>query len=245
MIPIAEIFGPTIQGEGPVIGHPTVFVRVGGCDYRCSWCDSLHAVLPAHRKDWKQMTPSEVFGTIRRLSPQPILVTLSGGNPAMYGELGAVIELGHRQGYTFGVETQGTINQPWFAACDYVVFSPKPPSSYMKFDADRLRRCIMEAGNGPTVVLKVPVFNSDDFVFAEQVGKQFPWLPLYLSVGNPHPPADSAMTEELRSVDRGEADLKGLLDHYDWLCQMVLQRGTKAIVLPQLHVLVWGNKRGV
>ena len=33
---IAEIFGPTIQGEGALIGEPTVFVRAGGCDYRCS-----------------------------------------------------------------------------------------------------------------------------------------------------------------------------------------------------------------
>jgi len=43
-IRVSEIFGPTIQGEGALIGQPTVFVRTGGCDYRCSWCDSLHAV---------------------------------------------------------------------------------------------------------------------------------------------------------------------------------------------------------
>lgn len=39
-IPVLEIFGPTIQGEGMVIGQKTMFVRTGGCDYRCSWCDS-------------------------------------------------------------------------------------------------------------------------------------------------------------------------------------------------------------
>ena len=39
-IAISEIFGPTIQGEGALIGKPTVFVRTGGCDYRCSWCDT-------------------------------------------------------------------------------------------------------------------------------------------------------------------------------------------------------------
>jgi 7-carboxy-7-deazaguanine synthase len=228
-----------------VIGHPTVFVRVGGCDYRCSWCDSLHAVLPEHREEWTKLSPSDVWWAIRRLSPKPILVTLSGGNPAMYGELREVIEHGHRQGYTFGVETQGTISQTWFSNCEYVVFSPKPPSSGMKYDYDRLRRCIEAAAAAPTVVLKVPIFNSDDFFFAEQVGKQFPNLPLYLSVGNPNPPIDSGMTEELRARDRGQANLRGLLEHYDWLCQMVLQRGTQAIVLPQLHVLVWGNKRGV
>jgi len=45
-IRISEIFGPTIQGEGPLIGTPTVFVRTAGCDYRCTWCDTLYAVLP-------------------------------------------------------------------------------------------------------------------------------------------------------------------------------------------------------
>ena len=41
MIAISEIFGPTIQGEGALIGVPTVFVRTGGCDFRCSWTPSM------------------------------------------------------------------------------------------------------------------------------------------------------------------------------------------------------------
>ncbi|TIT89813.1 MAG: 7-carboxy-7-deazaguanine synthase QueE, partial [Mesorhizobium sp.] len=36
-IRVSEIFGPTVQGEGVLIGLPTVFIRTGGCDYRCSW----------------------------------------------------------------------------------------------------------------------------------------------------------------------------------------------------------------
>ncbi|RWD90497.1 MAG: 7-carboxy-7-deazaguanine synthase QueE, partial [Mesorhizobium sp.] len=56
-IRISEIFGPTVQGEGPLIGRPTVFVRTGGCDYRCRWCDTLYAVLPEFREDWTLMTP--------------------------------------------------------------------------------------------------------------------------------------------------------------------------------------------
>ena len=50
-IRVNEIFGPTIQGEGALIGQPTIFVRTGGCDYRCSWCDTLHAVDSAYRDD--------------------------------------------------------------------------------------------------------------------------------------------------------------------------------------------------
>ena len=92
-ITISECFGVTIQGEGALIGKPTVFVRTGGCEYRCSWCDTLYAVLPEHKDEWKPMKTEEVFAEIQRLSPTPILVTLSGGNPAIQ-PLGDLIDLG-------------------------------------------------------------------------------------------------------------------------------------------------------
>jgi len=95
---ISEIFGPTVQGEGPLVGRPTVFVRTGGCDYRCAWCDTLYAVLPEHRDEWKLMTPAEVASSVDQLtSNNPVLVTLSGGNPALQ-PLGSVIEIGHAKG---------------------------------------------------------------------------------------------------------------------------------------------------
>ncbi|MEO9823857.1 MAG: 7-carboxy-7-deazaguanine synthase QueE, partial [Paracoccaceae bacterium] len=81
---IAEIFGPTIQGEGALIGEPTVFVRTGGCDYRCAWCDSLHAVDTAYRHTWVAMDTEAVWAEVQRLSKgKPLTVSLSGGNPAI------------------------------------------------------------------------------------------------------------------------------------------------------------------
>ena len=44
--PVVEIFGPVLQGEGRMIGAQTLFVRLGLCDFRCQWCDSLYAVTP-------------------------------------------------------------------------------------------------------------------------------------------------------------------------------------------------------
>src|SRR5262249_28890125 len=80
-IRISEIFGPTIQGEGPLIGRPTVFVRTAGCDYRCRWCDTLYAVLPEYHREWAAMTPSAIAARVNTLAgDQPILVSLSGGN---------------------------------------------------------------------------------------------------------------------------------------------------------------------
>src|SRR5579885_291341 len=146
IIQVSEIFGPTVQGEGMLIGKPTVFVRTGGCEYRCYWCDTLYAVLPEYKSEWHPMTTGEIFAEVQRLSGhQPILVTLSGGNPAIQ-PLGDLIDLGHAHGYTFAIETQGSVAQPWFARLEYLTLSPKPPSSKQVTRWERLDRCISYAG---------------------------------------------------------------------------------------------------
>lgn len=77
---IIEIFGPTIQGEGPHAGRPVGFVRFGGCDFRCSWCDSMYAVEPAEvRANSEKLTADEIVDRL----PACDVVVLSGGNPAL------------------------------------------------------------------------------------------------------------------------------------------------------------------
>jgi 7-carboxy-7-deazaguanine synthase len=233
-IAVSEIFGPTVQGEGAVIGKPTVFVRTGGCDYRCSWCDSKFAVLPEYRDDWRRMSPEEIFAQIKALSAKPILVTLSGGNPALQ-PLGTLIRLGKVEGYRFAIETQGTVARDWFRDLDYLTISPKPPSSGMRMDWDKLTHCATAGGPGTETVMKVVIFDDADYAYAKEVADRFPNLPMYLQVGNDCLPEDGA-----------EPDLRRLLDRYEWLANKVVADGwNDATVLPQLHTLVWGNKRGV
>src|SRR5262249_51216898 len=64
LVRVSEIFGPTIQGEGPLIGRPSVFVRTAGCDYRCAWCDTLYAVLPEYHDEWVLMTPTQIIARV-------------------------------------------------------------------------------------------------------------------------------------------------------------------------------------
>jgi len=71
---ICEIFGPTIQGEGACIGRPTIFVRTGGCDYRCRWCDTLYAVERRYLNKWCEMSAEEILAKVH---------ALSGGHPIM------------------------------------------------------------------------------------------------------------------------------------------------------------------
>ncbi len=237
-IRISEIFGPTIQGEGALIGQPTVFVRTGGCDYRCSWCDSLHAVDSRFRADWRGMTTAEVLAKVRVLSgDKPLMVSLSGGNPAIQ-PLGPLIHQGQAQGYRFALETQGSVSRSWFADLDVLVLSPKPPSSAMATDWEALWACVDAAASGPRIVLKFVVFDEADFAYARHAAAQFPDLPVYLQPGNHTPPGpqdDDACT-----------DTKGILRRMSWLVDRVIaDQWYAAHVLPQLHVLIWGNKRGV
>lgn len=237
-IRISEIFGPTIQGEGVLIGQPTVFVRTGGCDYRCAWCDSLHAVDNRFRGDWQAMTVEQIWEQVRVLSGgKPLTVSLSGGNPAIQ-PLGELIERGHREAYRFALETQGSVARDWFSTLDTLVLSPKPPSSQMSVDWAQFEACLAAAQGKPLTVLKLVVFGDADYDFARDVAARYPHLPTYLQPGNHTPPSPDAAD--------GPIDIDGVLQRMEWLVDKVTQdRWFQARVLPQLHVLLWGNKRGV
>ncbi|MDK1374674.1 MULTISPECIES: 7-carboxy-7-deazaguanine synthase QueE [unclassified Sinorhizobium] len=237
-IRVSEIFGPTIQGEGVLIGLPTVFVRTGGCDYRCSWCDSMHAVDSRYRDEWKAMSTEDVWREVTRLSDgKPLMVSLSGGNPAIQ-PLGELIDRGHRHGYRFALETQGSVARDWFADLDVLVLSPKPPSSSMETDWQAFDACLRMAEGRPQTVLKIVVFDEADYAYARGAAARYPQLPVYLQPGNhTPPPADD---------DNAAIDIGGIMERMLWLVAKVTEdRWFEARVLPQLHVLLWGNKRGV
>lgn len=231
LIDISEIFGPTIQGEGNLVGTPTVFVRTGGCDYRCSFCDTLYAVLPEFKHTWAKMTPQQIMARIQSLSPKPILVTFSGGNPALQN-LEPVIDIGHALGYTFTMETQGSIPKPWFSKLDSIVFSPKPPSSMMKTDWDKLDQCYCEALKNPKmeICLKVVVSDERDYEYAKKVFERYSQAMHYISPCN---------------ISPGSPDLDAILEKTRYVVDMVLKDEQYNIkIVPQQHVLLWGNLRG-
>lgn len=237
-IRISEIFGPTIQGEGALIGEPTVFVRTGGCDYRCVWCDTLHAVDSEFRHTWTPMTSDQVWAKIDDLSGgTPLTISLSGGNPAIQ-PFGPLINQGHAKGYRFALETQGSVARDWFANLDTLVLSPKPPSSEMQVDWDQFDACLKAANGASNTVLKIVIFDDIDYTWAKDVASRYPDLPLYLQPGNhTPPPADD---------DAFEVDMDGIMDRMHWLVEKTIaDKWFRPRILPQLHVLLWGNKRGV
>lgn len=236
MIRISEIFGPTIQGEGALIGQPTVFVRTGGCDYRCEWCDTLHAVDSEFRGTWKPMTAESIFTEVEKLSGgKPLMVSLSGGNPAIQ-PLKPLIDLGHTKGYRFGLETQGSIAADWFEYLDVLTLSPKPPSSKMETDWSAFDACIAASKAKPDIALKIVIKDEADYQYARDAHMRYPQLPLYIQPVNHTPSKDETCP----------IDIDGIMERMRWLVdKMAEDKWYEATILPQLHVLMWGNLRGV
>lgn len=239
-IPVLEIFGPTIQGEGMVIGQKTMFVRTAGCDYRCRWCDSAFTWDGSARDEIRQMTPEEIWQELRRHGQDRFShVTISGGNPALIANIELLILLLKGHNIRTAIETQGTKWQEWLLLIDEVTLSPKPPSSGMTTDFTQLEDMVakLTANNSNAQVsLKVVVFDEDDFRYARSVHHRYPTVPFYLQVGNDD--VDGSHTGDLR---------ERLLGKYEWLIEQAVATNdmNDAKVLPQLHALVWGNKRGV
>lgn len=146
-LPLVEDFY-TIQGEGRHAGKPAYFIRLGGCDVGCRWCDAKYTWNP------KMYPPTDIATVVERASScsaQAIVIT--GGEPLLY-PLGPLTRALHERGLEIFIETSGT--HPLSGEFDWVCLSPKrqmPPLDEAFARADEL---------------KVIVQNSDDFQWAEQ-----------------------------------------------------------------------------
>jgi 7-carboxy-7-deazaguanine synthase len=236
-LPVIEIFGPTVQGEGPDAGRPAYFVRFGGCDFRCSWCDSMYAVDPAEvRSNAERLSAHAIEERLCALEPGPTLVVLSGGNPALL-DLVELVERLQAAGAEVAIETQGSLWREWLAAADRLVVSPKGPSSGMDTPAHRAQFAefmARAAEASAALCLKVVVFDDRDLDYFAEITAKHPDVPAFVSVGS-----DVGLPDEETRTE--------LLLRYRWLCETVARRPefSRARVLPQLHVLAWGTARGV
>ena len=99
---ITEIY-KSLQGESTYAGLPCVFVRLTGCNLRCTWCDSEYTFSGG-----RKMTPEEVLVEVLRLSPPGTLVEITGGEPMLQErELVPFMQRLLDHGYTVLLETSG------------------------------------------------------------------------------------------------------------------------------------------
>ena len=138
----------TLQGEGNFQGHVAYFIRLAGCDVGCVWCD----VKESWPVEARPIVAIDEMVSRAKQSGAP-LVVVTGGEPAMY-DLQILTDAIHGAGLRAHIETSGAyvITGMW----EWICLSPKKfknphPSSYGKADE-----------------LKVVVYNSSDFAWAEK-----------------------------------------------------------------------------
>ena len=146
-LPLVEDFY-TIQGEGYHTGKPAYFIRLGGCDVGCKWCDAKYTWNP------KLYPPTDVRTVIDRATACPAqAIVITGGEPLLY-PLGPLTTRLREEGLEIFLETSGT--HPFSGEFDWVCLSPKrqhPP---------------LDEAFGRAHELKVIIESEQDFAWAEE-----------------------------------------------------------------------------
>lgn len=157
-LPVMESFY-TLQGEGYHQGKAAYFIRLGGCDVGCVWCDVKDSWDASKHP---QFTIAEIVEKAKKDTPvaqQSVIAVITGGEPLMHplDELTAALK---ETGFYTNIETSGS--SPLSGQWDWICLSPK------KFKAP-LKEVIEVASE-----LKIVVFNKSDFEWAESFAAQVP-----------------------------------------------------------------------
>ena len=118
---IAEIFS-SIQGEGRLLGIPSVFIRTSGCNLRCVWCDTPYTSWKPEGEEWSL---EEILAETKSYPSKHVVVT--GGEPFLAHEIEELTTRLRQKGYHITIETAATIFKP--VACDLISMSPKLSNS--------------------------------------------------------------------------------------------------------------------
>jgi organic radical activating enzyme len=150
MLPLMEAFY-TIQGEGYYSGKSAYFLRIGGCDVGCHWCDV--------KESWNAdlHPPTHIDEILKKLLDCPSkTVVITGGEPLMWN-MEPLTTLLNKNGFNVHLETSGSY--PLTGNFDWICLSPKknnPPKNEIITMANEL---------------KVIIYNNDDFIWAEKYAR--------------------------------------------------------------------------
>ena len=230
---VSEIFGPTIQGEGPATGQWCLFVRLGGCNLHCSWCDTPYTWDWTGRNGVRytpdslvRMAPDAVYHRLRELAGTvPRMVVVSGGEPMLQaGALVPLLTRLHADGTRIHIETNGTVVPPRtfpYDLIDHYSVSLKLPSSGNVGDRTLDDRAILWYRSTGRAIWKFVATSPADLDAIQAVADRYTLDPIWV------------MPE---GTDRATI-LKGM----EQLVQPVIDRGWN--LTTRLHVLLWGNER--
>lgn len=160
---VSEIF-KSIEGEGIRMGQAAVFVRLHGCNLRCSYCDSMYAV---EGNDFKTMSVDEVLAAVEAYRNESGVkcVTLTGGEPLLHSGVEELLTKLSESGFLVNVETNGTVPCKWQLPGLFYTMDWKCKSSGM---SSKMKMENMES-LGAQDVLKFVVGSVEDLDEAEKV----------------------------------------------------------------------------
>ena len=121
MLTVNEIFY-SIQGESSYAGFPCVFVRLTGCNLRCSYCDTTYAF-----SDGDELSINKIMSEIGKYDCR--LLQITGGEPLLQKETKSLIDQANDAGYTVLVETNGSLNIDPIAGEATIIMDIKCPGS--------------------------------------------------------------------------------------------------------------------
>lgn len=160
---VIEIFR-SLQGEGVLIGTPTVFIRLQGCNLHCEWCDAGYA-----RDGGKEMSVEQVLQKVDELKTQ--FVCLTGGEPLLQKDSIKLMNKLLEKLYHVTLETNGSLSLEDVPCAENMLISMdiKCPSSGMQekmlFDNIELL--------SPADQIKFIVADNDDLKYAENIMKTY------------------------------------------------------------------------
>jgi 7-carboxy-7-deazaguanine synthase len=221
---IAELFY-SIQGEGSLVGVPSVFIRTSGCNLRCVWCDTPYTSWQPEGAD---LTLDQIVDEVKAHPAGHVVVT--GGEPMIAPDIIPLTERLRGLGWHITIETAGTVFQP--VACDLMSISPKlansAPNDRWAAQHNRLRiqpEVLLELMARYPYQLKFVIEKPDDL---EEVRGLIGALE-----------ADRSRVILMpEGTDRGR-----LRERAVWLAEICKREGFR--FSPRLHVDLWGNRRGV
>lgn len=226
---ISEIFY-SIQGEGSLVGVPSVFVRTSGCNLRCVWCDTPYTSWAPEGED---LTVAQIVSEVRKY-PAATHVVLTGGEPMIAPEIVALSEQLSARRYHITIETAGTVFQQ--VQCHLMSISPKLSNSTpherdggrwaaqhdrLRIQQDVLQDLMATYPHQFKFVIQNPADLEEAKGLVDTLGAA---------------PANVILMPEGR-------DTATLRERSLWLAEACKELGYR--FSPRLHVDLWGDRRGV
>jgi 7-carboxy-7-deazaguanine synthase len=222
---IAEIFY-SVQGEGSLVGVPSVFVRTSGCNLRCSWCDTPYT---SWHPEGAEMDIDQILAHADRF-PSARHVVITGGEPMIAPEIVELSERFHELGLHITIETAGTVFAP--VVCDLISVSPKlansTPEGVFRAQHERLRL-------QPDVLRRL--IAGFDYQLKFVVAKETDIAEVIETVALLGAPADKVILMP-EGITADVLDERGA-----WISEICKDRGYR--FSPRLHIHLYGNRRGV